>query len=84
MDFLKKFFLHLDEMGKLEGLATDYPLMLVTYLGIFVICTIASIALFVSKYGKRVVWLPDQHKLIKSKFARIIVYIPIVLRIISF
>lgn len=69
MDLLKKFFLHLDEMGKLEGLATDYPLMLVTYLGIFVICTIASIALFVSKYGKRVVWLPDQHKLIKSKFS---------------
>ena len=69
MDFLKKFFLHLDAMGKLEGLATDYPLMLVTYLGIFVICTIASIALFVSKYGKRVVWLPGQHKLIKSKFS---------------
>lgn len=56
-------------MGKLEGLATDYPLMLVIYLGIFIVCTIASLALFFSKHGNRVVWLPDQHKIIKSKFS---------------
>lgn len=69
MELLISFFEHLDAMGKLEGLATDYPLMLCIYLGIFIICTVASVALYFSKYGKRIVWLPDQHKIIKSKFS---------------
>lgn len=69
MDLLKRFFEHLEAMGKLEGLATDYPVMLCIYLGIFIMCTVASIALYFSKYGERIVWLPDQHKIIKSKFS---------------
>ena len=69
MELIKKFFEHLDAMGKLAGKATDYPVMLCIYLGIFLICTVASVMLYFSKYGKRVVWLPDQHKVIKSKFS---------------
>lgn len=69
MDFIKKFLEHLDAMGKLAGKATDYPVMLCIYLGIFLICTVASVMLYFSKHGKRVVWLPDQHKTIKSKFS---------------
>lgn len=64
-DFLK----HLVAMGKLEGKATDYPVMMAIYLGIFIICTIASVTLFFSKHSKRIVWLPDQHIKIKSKFS---------------
>lgn len=62
-------FEHLKAMGNLEGVATDYPVMMIIYLGIFILCTIVSVALFFSKQGKRVVWLPDQHKYIKSKFS---------------
>lgn len=69
MDYIRRFFEHLDAMGKLAGKATDYPVMLCIYLGIFLICTVASVMLYFSKYGKRVVWLPDQHKVIKSKFS---------------
>lgn len=69
MEYISKFFHHLDAMGKLEGVATDYPLMLFIYLGIFVVCTIASVFLFFSKNGNRIVWLPDQHNIIKSKFS---------------
>lgn len=69
MDLINKFLEHLDAMGKLAGKATDYPVMLCIYLGIFLICTVASVMLYFSKYGKRVVWLPDQHKTIKSKFS---------------
>ena len=69
MDFINNFLEHLDAMGKLAGKATDYPVMLCIYLGIFLICTVASVMLYFSKYGKRVVWLPDQHKVIKSKFS---------------
>lgn len=69
MDYIKNFLEHLDAMGKLAGKATDYPVMLCIYLGIFLICTVASVMLYFSKYGKRVVWLPDQHKVIKSKFS---------------
>lgn len=69
MDYINNFFEHLDAMGKLAGKATDYPVMLCIYLGIFLICTVASVMLYFSKYGKRVVWLPDQHKVIKSKFS---------------
>lgn len=66
---MKEFFRHLTAMGNLEGKATDYPLMMAIYLGIFIACVIASIALLLSKHGKRVVWLPDQHKIITSKFS---------------
>ena len=69
MELINKFLEHLDAMGKLAGKATDYPVMLGIYLGIFLICTVASVMLYFSKYGKRVVWLPDQHKVIKSKFS---------------
>ena len=69
MELINIFFEHLDAMGKLAGKATDYPVMLCIYLGIFLICTVASVMLYFSKYGKRVVWLPDQHKVIKSKFS---------------
>lgn len=69
MESINKFLEHLDAMGKLAGKATDYPVMFCIYLGIFFICTGASVMLYFSKYGKRVVWLPDQHKTIKSKFS---------------
>lgn len=69
MKLIKEFLEHLNKMGKLEGLATDYPIMLCIYLGIFLICTVASVMLVFSKHGNRVVWLPDQHKTIKSKFS---------------
>ena len=65
---LYNIFSHFQRMGNLEGKATDYPFMLALYLGIFFLCLIANIALLLSKHGKRVVWLPDQHKIIKSKF----------------
>lgn len=66
---MSEFFKHLTAMGNLEGKATDYPVMLVIYLGLFIVCTVASVALVVSKNGKRIVWLPDQHIKIKSKFS---------------
>ena len=59
---------HFQRMNGLEAPATDYPVMLIIYLGIFLFCTIASVFLLLSPYGKRVVWLPDQRKVIKSKF----------------
>ena len=59
---------HFQRMNGLEGLATDYPVMLVIYLGIFLFTFIASVFLMLSKHGNRVVWLPDQRKVIKSKF----------------
>ena len=66
---MQDFIEHIITMGNLEGKATDYPFMLVVYLGIFIICTIATIFLVASKYGDRVVWLPDQHKVIRSRFS---------------
>ena len=68
MGYIKNYLEHLGAMGRLEGVATDYPVMLCIYLGIFLICTVASVTLYFSKDGKRVVWLPDQHKTIKNKF----------------
>ena len=68
LNIFTKLFEHLNAMGKLEGTAMDYPVMLVIYLGIFLICTIACVMLYVSKNGNRVVWLPDQHKRIKNKY----------------
>lgn len=66
---MKSFFEHIQKMNGLDGNATDYPLMLIIYLGIFLLCLIANVMLFFSNYGKRVVWLPDQRKVIKSKFS---------------
>ena len=43
--------------------------MLCGYLGIFVICAIASVTLCLSRHGERIIWVPDQHKVIKSKFS---------------
>lgn len=68
-EFFDWFFKHLQSMGNLEGKATDYPLMMAIYLGIFILCVVVSVAIVISKHGKRVVWLPDQHKIIKSKFS---------------
>lgn len=68
METLTNFTHHLVSMGKLEGSATDYPLMLIIYLGIFGLCLLANAALLLSDHAKRVVWLPDQRKVIKSKF----------------
>lgn len=68
-DLIKVLGEHLNAMGNLEGKATDYPLMLVIYLGLFVICTVLNVAFFFSKQGNRIVWLPEQHKIIKSKFS---------------
>lgn len=59
---------HFQRMNGLEGLATDYPVMLIIYLGIFLFTFIVSVFLMLSKHGNRVVWLPDQRKVIKSKF----------------
>lgn len=69
MQFINKVVDHLYAMGGLEGNATDYPVMLCVYLGIFVICAIASVTLCLSKHGERIIWVPDQHKVIKSKFS---------------
>lgn len=66
---MKSFFEHIQKMNGLDGNATDYPLMLIIYIGIFLLCLIANVMLFFSNYGKRVVWLPDQRKVIKSKFS---------------
>ncbi len=69
MDLIDRIFEHFVAMGNLEGNATDYPVFMTIYLGIFVTCTIVSIALLLSKQGNRIVWLPDQHKIIKSRFS---------------
>lgn len=66
---MEAFFEHLQRMNNLEGSATDYPVMLVIYLGVFLLCLLANVMLFFSDYGHRVVWLPDQRKVIKSKFS---------------
>lgn len=61
---------HFSRMNNLEstGISVDYPVMMCIYLGIFLFCFIANVFLFVSDHGNRVVWLIDQHKVIKSKF----------------
>ena len=68
-EFFEWIYNHFKAMGNLEGKATDYPVMMAIYLGLFIACVVASVFLVVSKHGKRVVWLPDQHKTIKSKFS---------------
>ncbi len=60
---------HLENMNALDGAGMDYPIMCTVYLGIFLLCLLANIFLCFSDYGSRVVWLKDQHKVIKSKFS---------------
>ena len=60
---------HLRKMNALEGNGIDYPIMLGIYLGIFLLCVLANVILYFSKNGSRVVWLADQHKVIKNKFS---------------
>lgn len=68
-EFFKELVEHFSAMGNLDGKATDYPIMLTIYLGIFLLCFIGCVMLCVSPHGKRVVWLSDQHKKIKNKFS---------------
>lgn len=65
---LENIFSHFSKMNELDGLATDYPVMLTIYLGIFFFCMVASAFLLLSPHSERVVWLSDQRKVIKSKF----------------
>lgn len=60
---------HFRKMNALEGNGIDYPVMWVIYLGIFLFCVLSNIILYFSNNGSRVVWLKDQHKVIKSKFS---------------
>ena len=68
MNYLERIIDHFSKMNGLEGSGMDYPVMLCIYIGIFLFCFIANVMLYVSDHGNRVVWLPDQHKVIKSKF----------------
>jgi choline-glycine betaine transporter len=68
MNFIQDILAHFQRMNELEGLGTDYPIMITIYLGLFLLCFIANAFLVISDHGKRVVWLPDQSKVIKSKF----------------
>lgn len=68
MTFIEKIVDHFSKMNGLEGRGTDYPLMICIYLGIFLFCFIANVFLFASNYGNRVIWIADQHKVIKNKF----------------
>ena len=67
---MKNFIAHLISMGNLEGKGIDYPIMWTIYLLIcFGGCVIANLFILCSKNGNRVIYLPDQHKRIKSKFS---------------
>ena len=68
MNYFETVTQHFSKMNGFQGEGRDYPVMLCIYLGIFLFCFIANIFLYVSDYGNRVVWLVDQHKVIKSKF----------------
>lgn len=68
MDFIQTIIDHFSRMNGLQGAGSDYPVMLCIYLGIFLFSFIANVFLYVSDNGNRVVWLVDQHKVIKSKF----------------
>lgn len=66
---IESIFTHFQKMNELEGEGMDYPVMLTIYLGVFFLSFIANVCLYVSNHGSRVVWLEDQHKVIKSKFS---------------
>lgn len=68
MNFFENIIDHFSKMNGLEGAASDYPVMLCIYLGIFLFSFIANVVLYASDHGSRVVWLVDQHKVIKSRF----------------
>lgn len=68
MEFIQTIIDHFSRMNGLQGAGSDYPVMLCIYLGIFLFSFIANVLLYVSDHGSRVVWLVDQHKVIKSKF----------------
>lgn len=68
MNFFESIIDHFSKMKGLEGAGSDYPVMLCIYLGIFLLSFIANIVLYASDHGNRVVWLADQHKVIKSRF----------------
>ena len=59
---------HFTKMNALKGAGIDYPIMFTIYLGIFLLCLFANIFLYLSEKGRRVVWLKDQHRVIKSRF----------------
>lgn len=69
MNLFEKIVTHFQGMNALEGDGSDYPVMLCIYLGVFLFSFIANLFLFVSNHGNRIVWLSDQHKVIKSKFS---------------
>lgn len=60
---------HFRRMNALEGDGIDYPVMFCIYIGAFLFCTLGNIILYFSNNGTRIVWLKDQHKVIKSKFS---------------
>lgn len=66
---MESIITHFQRMNGLEGAAVDYPVMLTIYLGVFLLSFIANVCLYMSDHGNRVVWLSDQHKVIKSKFS---------------
>lgn len=68
MNFFENIIDHFSKMNGLEGAGTDYPVMLCIYLGIFLFSFVANVVLYASDHGNRVVWLVDQHKVIKSRF----------------
>ena len=68
MNYIERIIDHFYRMNGLEGAGIDYPFMLCIYLGLFLFCLIGNVMLYVSDHGNRVVWLADQHKVIKSKF----------------
>ena len=68
MNFFDNIIDHFSKMNGLEGAGSDYPVMLCIYLGIFLFSFVANVVLYASDHGNRVVWLVDQHKVIKSGF----------------
>lgn len=68
MNFFENVIDHFSKMNGLEGAGSDYPVMLCIYLGIFLFSFVANVVLYASDHGNRVVWLVDQHKVIKSRF----------------
>lgn len=68
MNFFENIIDHFSKMNGLEGAGSDYPVMLCIYLGIFLFSFVANVVLYASDHGNRVVWLVDQHKVIKSRF----------------
>lgn len=61
---------HFIAMGNLQGYGIDYPIMWFIYLVLcFGGCVIANLFILFSKNGNRIIYLPDQHIRIQSKFS---------------